>query len=166
MHAITPDVVQHSIFRRNNMPELSSKHSFINISLVQARDAVLSYFRPVLSEAGLTEQQWRIIHLLAQHGTLDFQDLSIQTSILRPSLTGVLTRLEQMQMVMRLKPASDQRRVFVKLTEHGMSKFEQISKQMEDAYAKLEHDFGANKLSKLQTLLRELSQSAEKHISH
>lgn len=145
------------------MPELSSKHSFINISLVQARDAVLGYFRPALSEAGLTEQQWRIIHLLAQQGTVDFQDLSANTSILRPSLTGILTRLEQMQMVMRLKPASDQRRVFVKLTEQGFHKFEQISSQMDTAYTQLERDFGSGKLAKLQTLLHDLSQLGEKH---
>lgn len=144
------------------MTELS-QHSFINISLVQARDVVLSYFRPVLSEAGLTELQWRIIHLLAQHGTVDFQDLSNQTSILRPSLTGVLTRLEQMEMVMRLKPASDQRRVFVKLTEQGVQKFEQISSQMDATYAQLERDFTPKKLATLQTLLHELKQLAEKN---
>lgn len=138
------------------------QHSFINISLVQARDAVLSYFRPVLNQAGLTEQQWRIIQFLAQHGTVDFQDLSVQTSILRPSLTGILTRLEQIGMVMRLKPASDQRRVFVKLTEQGLLKFEQIASQMNTTYTKLEQDFTPAKLAILQTLLCELRQLAEK----
>ncbi|SSY79777.1 homoprotocatechuate degradation operon regulator HpaR [Alysiella crassa] len=141
----------------------TSQHSFINIALVQARDGVLNYFRPALSSAGLTEQQWRILRLLAANGTMDFQDLSEQTSILRPSLTGVLTRLEQMGLLMRLKPASDQRRVFINLTEKGVKQYDQIAAQMEAAYAALERDFGSNKLQKLNTLLRELSKLGEQY---
>lgn len=89
------------------MTEATQQQLTLNILLVQARDAVVSYYRPVLNQAGITEQQWRIIRLLSQHGTLDFQELSQQTSILRPSLTGILTRLEKLELVMRLKPASD-----------------------------------------------------------
>ncbi len=140
-----------------------SQHSFVNIALVQARESVLDYFRPVLSTAGITEQQWRIINLLSSSGTMDFQDLSIQTSILRPSLTGVLTRLEKLGLVMRLKPASDQRRVFVKLTKDGFQLFEQISANMNAAYEKLEQDFTPKKLATLQTLLIELGQLGEQH---
>ncbi len=40
----------------------------------------------------------RIIRLLAENGTLDFQDLANQACILRPSLTGILTRLEKWAM--------------------------------------------------------------------
>ena len=89
-----------------------SKHRSINISLLQARDALSSYFRPVLNEAGITDQQWRIIRLLAENGTLDFQDLADQACILRPSLTGILTRLEKARLLVRMKPSNDQRRVF------------------------------------------------------
>ena len=124
---------------------------------MQARDAVVSYYRPVLNQAGITEQQWRIIRLLSQHGTLDFQELSQQTSILRPSLTGILTRLEKLELVMRLKPASDQRRVFLKLTENGLQLFERISLLMDEQTQQLENDFSSKKLQQLENLLKELS---------
>lgn len=72
-----------------------SKHASINISLIQAREALMTQFRPILNQANITDQQWRIIRLLAENGTLDFQDLANQACILRPSLTGILTRLEK-----------------------------------------------------------------------
>ena len=104
-----------------------SKHRSINISLLQARDALSSYFRPVLNEAGITDQQWRIIRLLAENGTLDFQDLADQACILRPSLTGILTRLEKARLLVRMKPSNDQRRVFLKLTDVGSDMYEKTS---------------------------------------
>lgn len=139
------------------MTEATQQQLTLNILLVQARDAVVSYYRPVLNQAGITEQQWRIIRLLSQHGTLDFQELSQQTSILRPSLTGILTRLEKLELVMRLKPASDQRRVFLKLTENGLQLFERISLLMDEQTRQLENDFSSKKLQQLENLLKELS---------
>ena len=139
------------------MTEATQQQLTLNILLVQARDAVVSYYRPVLNQAGITEQQWRIIRLLSQHGTLDFQELSQQTSILRPSLTGILTRLEKLELVMRLKPASDQRRVFLKVTENGLQLFERISLLMDEQTQQLENDFSSKKLQQLENLLKELS---------
>ena len=139
------------------MTEATQQQLTLNILLVQARDAVVSYYRPVLNQAGITEQQWRIIRLLSQHGTLDFQELSQQTSILRPSLTGILTRLEKLELVMRLKPASDQRRVFLKLTENGLQLFERISLLMDEQTQQLENDFSGKKLQQLENLSKELS---------
>lgn len=49
-----------------------SKHASINISLIQAREALMTQFRPILNQANITDQQWRIIRLLAENGTLDF----------------------------------------------------------------------------------------------
>ena len=139
------------------MTEATQQQLTLNILLVQAREAVVSYYRPVLNQAGITEQQWRIIRLLSQHGTLDFQELSQQTSILRPSLTGILTRLEKLELVMRLKPASDQRRVFLKLTENGLQLFERISALMDEQTKQLENDFSSKKLQQLENLLKQLS---------
>ncbi|MDI8954442.1 MarR family transcriptional regulator, partial [Salmonella enterica subsp. enterica serovar Anatum] len=41
------------------------------------------------------------------------------TCILRPSLTGILTRMERDGLVLRLKPVNDQRKLYVMLTEQG-----------------------------------------------
>lgn len=135
-----------------------SKHLSVSIALVQARESIMAYVRPALNEAGITEQQWRIIRLLAENSTLDFQDLSEKTSILRPSLTGILNRLERGGLVMRLKPASDQRRVFVKLTNEGAKLYNKTSLRVRDGFMQLEQEFGVDKMSQLEILLQELTE--------
>ena len=134
-----------------------SKHRSINISLLQARDALSSYFRPVLNEAGITDQQWRIIRLLAENGTLDFQDLADQACILRPSLTGILTRLEKARLLVRMKPSNDQRRVFLKLADEGTDMYEKTCSAIDACYDDIESKMTREKMDKLLELLHELS---------
>lgn len=133
-----------------------SKHLSVSIALLQARESVMAYVRPALNEAGITEQQWRIIRLLAENSTLDFQELSEKANILRPSLTGILNRLERGNLVMRLKPASDQRRVFVKLTHDGAKLYTKTSLRVRNGFMQLEQEFGTDKMAQLETLLQEL----------
>ena len=134
-----------------------SKHASINISLIQAREALMTQFRPILNNAGITDQQWRIIRLLAENGTLDFQDLANQACILRPSLTGILTRLEKVGYVVHLKPSNDQRRVYLKLTGEGEKLHRTTCDQVDARYDVIESVLSKDKLKQLQSLLGELS---------
>lgn len=134
-----------------------SKHASINISLIQAREALMTQFRPILNQANVTDQQWRIIRLLAENGTLDFQDLANQACILRPSLTGILTRLEKAGLAVRLKPSNDQRRVYLKLTAEGEKLYETIGAKVDERYDAIEAVFSKEKLTQLKDLLAELS---------
>ena len=134
-----------------------SKHASINISLIQAREALMTQFRPILNNAGITDQQWRIIRLLAENGTLDFQDLANQACILRPSLTGILTRLEKVGYVVRLKPSNDQLRVYLKLTGEGEKLHRTTCDQVDARYDVIESVLSKDKLKQLQSLLGELS---------
>ena len=134
-----------------------SKHASINISLIQAREALMTQFRPILNNAGITDQQWRIIRLLAENGTLDFQDLANQACILRPSLTGILTRLEKVGYVVRLKPSNDQRRVYLKLTGEGEKLHRTTCDQVDARYDVIESVLSKDNLMQLQSLLGDLS---------
>ena len=134
-----------------------SKHASINIGLIQAREALMTQFRPILNQANITDQQWRIIRLLAEYGTLDFQDLANKACILRPSLTGILTRLEKAGMAVRLKPSNDQRRVFLKLTQEGEKLYQSIGEKVDERYDAIENVFSKEKLEKLKELLTELA---------
>ena len=135
----------------------TSKHKSLNIVLIQAREALMSHFRPMLNEIGITDQQWRIIRLLAENGTMDFQDLAAQACILRPSLTGILTRLEKVGYVVRLKPSNDQRRVYLKLTGEGEKLHRTTCDQVDARYDVIESVLSKDKLKQLQSLLGELS---------
>ena len=51
-------------------------HDSLTIALLQAREAAMSYFRPIVKRHNLTEQQWRIVRILAESPSMDFHDLA------------------------------------------------------------------------------------------
>ena len=67
----------------------------LTLTLLQAREAAMAFFRPLLNQHGLTEQQWRVIRLLKQRGDTEMHELANQACILKPSMSGVLVRMEQ-----------------------------------------------------------------------
>ncbi|PXZ59531.1 homoprotocatechuate degradation operon regulator HpaR, partial [Pseudomonas aeruginosa] len=109
-----------------------------------------------LNQHGLTEQQWRVIRILRQQGEMESYQLANQACILRPSMTGVLARLERDGIVRRWKAPKDQRRVYVNLTEKGQQCFVSMSGDMEKNYQRIQERFGEEKLAQLLELLNEL----------
>jgi homoprotocatechuate degradation regulator HpaR len=128
----------------------------LTLTLLQAREAAMTFFRPSLNAHELTEQQWRVIRILSQQGELESYQISQQACILKPSMTGVLSRLERDGIVRRQKSQQDQRRVFVSLTERGEACFEAMRDDMERNYQKIQAQFGQDKLERLLDLLDEL----------
>ncbi|CDL82910.1 homoprotocatechuate degradation operon regulator HpaR [Xenorhabdus szentirmaii] len=131
-------------------------HESLTIALLQARETTMVYFRPILKSYNLTEQQWRIIRVLVGSRSIDFHDLACLTCILRPSLTGILTRMERDGLIFRLKPMNDQRKLYVSLTPQGQELYEQAKGKVEAGYKAIEDAFSPEKLSQLLRLLDEL----------
>ncbi|MCP9267481.1 homoprotocatechuate degradation operon regulator HpaR [Xenorhabdus sp. XENO-1] len=130
-------------------------HESLTIALLQARETAMGFFRPILKSYNLTEQQWRIIRVLASSRSIDFHDLACLTCILRPSLTGILTRMERDGLIFRLKPMNDQRKLYVSLTPAGQELYEQARGQVNDGYKAIEDAFSPAKLAQLLALLDE-----------
>lgn len=135
-------------------------HESLTIALLQARETAMGYFRPILNRYGLTEQQWRIVRILADVNMLDFHQLAQQACILRPSLTGILTRLERDGLVSRLKPVSDQRKLVAALTPAGQALYQQARREVDAGYLEIERHYGEEKLRQLTQLLEEFNQLA------
>ncbi|MDC9582799.1 homoprotocatechuate degradation operon regulator HpaR [Xenorhabdus sp. PR6a] len=132
-------------------------HESLTIALLQARETAMGFFRPILKSYNLTEQQWRIIRVLASSRSIDFHDLACLTCILRPSLTGILTRMERDGLIFRLKPMNDQRKLYVSLTPVGQELYEQAKGQVTEGYKALETAFSSEKLTQLLGLLDEFN---------
>lgn len=130
-------------------------HESLTISLLQAREAAMSWFRPIVKRHNLTEQQWRIVRVLAENPSIDFHDLAFRTCILRPSLTGILTRMERDGLVLRLKPVNDQRKLYVSLTPDGRALYSKAQSEVEAAYRQIESAFSEQKMRQLTGLLEE-----------
>lgn len=89
------------------------------IALIRAREGVMSPIRDMLSETGITEQQWRVLRVLAEHGALDAKTLADRSSLLFPSLTRIAATLREKGLVTQTRDDQDRRRQFIKITPQG-----------------------------------------------
>jgi len=130
-------------FVHRNLPRL----------LLQARESVMAHTRPNLREHNLSDQQWRVLRVLGEHGVVETGRVAREAFILGPSLTGVLSRMERDGLVRRARDPADQRRSVVEATAKGRKIVGQLSHSIEAHYAWMEKSLGQNKLAQLYALL-------------
>ena len=133
-------------FAHRNLPRL----------LLQARESLMLRTRPSLREHGLSDQQWRVLRVLGEHGMVETGRVAREAYILGPSLTGVLGRMERDGLVRRERDPADQRRTVIEATGKGLKMVERLSHSVEGHYQWLEKSLGKQKLAQLYRLLDEL----------
>lgn len=99
--------------------ELPSTSRSLPIALIRAREGVMSPIRDMLSETGITEQQWRVLRVLSEYGVLDAKTLADRSSLLFPSLTRIAATLREKGLVTQTRDDQDRRRQFIKITPEG-----------------------------------------------
>jgi homoprotocatechuate degradation regulator HpaR len=127
-------------------PPAAFRHRNLPLLLLQAREAVLARFRPVLNAHGLTEQQWRIVRALLESGPLEPRQIGSLCGISSPSLAGVLARMDDLGLVRRERLAHDQRRVMVTLSARSRTLAAAMAPQIEAVYAALEAQLGQERV--------------------
>jgi len=132
------------------------KHRNLPLLLLQAREGVFARFRPLLHAVGLTEQQWRVVRALLDSGPLEPRQIGEICCLSSPSLAGILARMDDLGLVHRERFENDQRRVLVSVTDRGMALATELAPQIEDTYAQLEADIGAELAQALYQTLDEL----------
>ena len=130
------------------------RHS-LPMELLRAREAAMAKFRPVLREHGLTEQQWRVIRVLADNEGIDASEVAARSFLLAPSLTRILQFLDKEGLVRRSSDRSDQRRSVLNLTGKGRKVFDSVGPDSERRYEEIEAEFGRERLDQLYELLAE-----------
>jgi homoprotocatechuate degradation regulator HpaR len=129
------------------------EHRNLPQALLRAREAVMRYFRPNLKIAGVTEQQWRVIRALSDHGDMEVGRISEACCIPGPSLTGVLERMERDDWIKRFRISTDQRKVVVELTVKGRRLVERMAERVDERYRAIEGHLGAEAVASLFKLL-------------
>ena len=130
-------------FAHRNLPRL----------LLQAREAVMGHTRPSLRHHGLSDQQWRVLRVLGEHGVVETGRVAREAFILGPSLTGVLARMERDGLIQRQRDPEDARCTVVQATDKGLRLVEKLSLTIEAHYAWMEKTLGKQKLAQLYELL-------------
>jgi homoprotocatechuate degradation regulator HpaR len=133
-------------FAHRNLPRL----------LLQARETVLEHFRPGLREKGLTDQQWRVLRVLAEEGECDVSTIAQGAYLLGPSLSGVLTRMERDGLIVRAADSEDARRQVIRASSKGKRLVAKLAESIEAHYISMEAALGKARLMQLYGLLDEV----------
>ncbi len=139
-----------------SVTELPDFDRSLPMSLLRAREAVMSKFIPSLKEHGLSAQQWRAIRSLDQEDGIEISELSKRCYLLKPSMSRIVQNLEARALIERRSVASDQRRTALYLTGQGRDLVELVAPRSEERYQFISRQFGNGKLELLQELLEDL----------
>jgi homoprotocatechuate degradation regulator HpaR len=122
----------------NCRKDVPFEHRNLPLLLLQAREGVISRFRPLLKAHGVTEQQWRIVRALVDLGPMEPRQIVQVCGISSPSLAGVLSRMDEMGLVQRERFDSDARRVLVTLTPKSRTLARRLAPKIEAVYGEIE----------------------------
>ena len=102
-------------------PTLPGTSRSLPISLAKAREKVMAPIRTMLADAGISEQQWRILRVLSEYGPLDGTTLADRASLLLPSQTRIVQAMLEKGYVTRTTDPKDRRRQTVAIASKGQA---------------------------------------------
>ncbi|KIN79199.1 homoprotocatechuate degradation operon regulator HpaR [Sulfitobacter mediterraneus] len=135
---------------------LPSTSRSLPIALIRAREGVMAPIREMLSETGITEQQWRVLRVLAEHGSLDTSTLADRASLLFPSLTRIATTLRNKGLITQTRDEIDRRRQLIEITEAGQKIIDDRADQAAQIVAGFRAALGDDNYESLLDLLAQL----------
>jgi len=121
-------------------------------------------FRPSLRAHDLTDQQWRVLRALFDHGQKDLGELAEMCCLLKPSITRIIRTMETRELLKKQADIKDQRRTIVSITSDGRKLIAQVGPHSQQVYREIEAEFGTEALeelySKLDALMAKLGNNA------
>ncbi|SMC71638.1 homoprotocatechuate degradation operon regulator HpaR [Rhizobium sp. RU36D] len=136
---------------------VTERRRSLAIGLLRAREAVMSHFRPILANHDVTEQQWRVMRVLHETGTLDASEVADKAFILAPSLTRMIKSLEERGFITKHKDKADGRRVLLRIAPAGTAMIEEVMPDSRRVYAEIDARFGRERVDALLDMLDDLA---------
>lgn len=130
----------------------STKRS-LPIALLRAREKVMFPLRQMLLDAGVTEQQWRVLRVVDEQGPSDATEIAHSACLLMPSLTRILQHLEAEGHCTRRSDTKDRRRMIVEITESGRGLIAKNADRANEIFQQIETEFGSENYETLINLL-------------
>lgn len=131
------------------------------IACARGRHAVVSRFSSMLNEVGLTEQQWRVLRIIADFAPLPLSEVSQRSCIHKVSMTRIIRALSERGLIFTEKDSADQRSQKADLTDAGRTFVEELRPKSEAIARDIVERFGPENAAQLLCLLNELAQLDE-----
>lgn len=116
-------------------------------------------FEKLLAQHGISEfngAQGRILFVLWEEDGIPISELARKTGLAKTTLTSMLDRMEQRELIERIYPPADRRTVKIRLTERALGlqeHYEQVSNEMNQIFYK---GFRDEEICSLETGLRKV----------
>ena len=131
--------------------------SSLPMILNRTLDGVMPVYRELFAAYDLTEQQWRILRALWEVDAMRSADLAAATLLPKPSLVGILDRLEARGLVHRQRQKDDRRNVSVACTAEGRKLADTVLPQAEAINAQIEQLLSQTEWKDLNAMLRKVT---------
>lgn len=135
------------------------------VLLTQAERRVVGRLAALLSSAGSSPEEWRVLSCLALDGGRAMSEVAQFVMVPPPTLTKLVDRMVAANLVYRRGDVHDRRRVLLFLTERGRRKHERLNKLIEQEQAELQSVGGVEDLDELARLLSQLIGDLDGHES-
>ena len=116
----------------------------------------MSPIRPLLREAGLTEQQWRVLRVLEDEGDRDPSGLAEAGLLYKPTVTRILKELADRGLLVRNPVSEDGRRWLISITPAGRKLVRATAQRTAVVLEGYGAQFGAERLEALRAELAAL----------
>jgi homoprotocatechuate degradation regulator HpaR len=126
------------------------------IALLRARETVMGPIREMLSQSDINEQKWRVLRVLDERGPCELTQVAKDACLLLPSLTRIIRAMEEEGLATRATDPEDRRKTIASITDVGRALIVAHLAESNAIFARLERDFGHEKLEELLDLLDEL----------
>ncbi len=127
------------------------------IACTRGRQAVVAQFSPLLADAGVSEQQWRVMRVLEDFNLISLSDLSDKSCIHKVSVTRILRILASRGYVEVTRDKKDKRAFNVRITSEGAVFNQKYAAEASRISQKIVQEFGIEKSLLLLVLLDDLS---------
>ncbi len=135
---------------------LSFTHS-LPMMLYRTLDGVMPHYRELFGRHDLTEQQWRVLRVVWRNEKVTSAILSEKTLLTPPSLVGIVDRLENKQLVTRVRSRDDRRQIFIVATPKGRALQNKVQPQLEEVQSRIRESISDKEWADLEKILNKIA---------
>ena len=128
------------------------------IALLRARETVMIPVRKMLQESRISEEKWRVLRVVEESGPIEQTRIADKACLHPSSLTRIMHALDRDGLLERSTDSSDRYQSTALITDAGRALIHEHTARCNHLFARLENQFGTDKLDTLLDLLDELQQ--------
>lgn len=119
-------------------------------------------FRGRFGNSNLTFPQTLVLSLLSSEGSMPISELARATGSANSTISGVLDRLEQMDLIQRVRSERDRRVVYVTLTPHYEEVRAEVEGSVEESFPGLIEKLSSEEVEQVQMGLAVLERALKR----